>query len=67
VALGTIQYINPNAVEEIEENKYIEFAKEKYFLLLDTKVVKNICKLALRGKNKLMQQSKMVKNIAFIA
>lgn len=67
VALGTIQYINPNAIEEVEENKYLEFAKEKYFLLLDTKVVKNICKLALRGKNKLMQQSKMVKNIAFIA
>lgn len=67
IALGTISYINPNAVAEVEENKYIEFIKEKYFLFLDTKFVKNILKLILRGKNKLLQQSKMVKNIAFIA
>lgn len=66
VAMATFQYINPDAVEIVEENKYLELMKEKYFLLLDTKVVKNICKMALRGKNKLMQQSKTVKNISFI-
>jgi len=66
IALASFQYLNPNAIEEVEENKYLELIKEKYFLFLDTKFVKNIFKLFLTWKHKLLQQSKIVKNIAFV-
>lgn len=66
IAFGSVQYINPEAIEVEEDNKYIELIKEKYFLIIDTKFVKNIIKLSLKAKSQLMQQSKTVKNIAFI-
>jgi len=51
---------------EILENKYIKFIQEKYLQILDTSLMKKIIVFFIKFKDKLIQQSKLVKNIFFI-
>lgn len=52
--------------EEILENKYLKFIQEKWFVLLDTAIMKKLLIFLLKLKNTLIQQSKWVKNIFFV-
>lgn len=52
--------------EEIIENKYIKFLQDKWFVLLDTAVMKKLMVFLLKIKNTLIQQSKWVKNVFFL-
>lgn len=66
VLYSSFKYKNWEFEDHLDENQYITYIQDKYYLLLDTVFIKKILTLLLKIKDSIISQSKIVKNILFI-
>jgi len=66
ILYSSFKYNNWEDQDEWVENEYIKYIQDKYYLFLDTAIIKRILAYWLKMKDSIISQSKSVKNALFI-